>query len=149
MYRSPEVGLMNRWSLFLREDQVAVINIRGTVKNATSWSANFYAPMIPATGSLQLNDSTVFNYQLAENPGAAVHAGWTIALAHLAPSILEQVNQLYKGKGIRQFIVSGHSQGVLLLFSPVLFCTTNSKMEEYQKILFSKPIAVRPLNPAT
>ena len=38
-FRSPEVGLRNRWSLFLREDQVAVINIRGTVKNATSWSA--------------------------------------------------------------------------------------------------------------
>ncbi|HRG23809.1 MAG TPA: lipase family protein [Chitinophagaceae bacterium] len=116
VFRSPEVGLMNRWSLFLREDQVAVINIRGTVKNATSWSANFYAPMIPATGSLQLNDSTVFNYQLAENPGAAVHAGWTIALGHLAPSILDQVNKLYKEKGIRQFIVSGHSQGGAIAF---------------------------------
>ena len=115
-FRSPEVGLRNRWSLFLREDQVAVINIRGTVKNATSWSANFYAPMIPAAGTLQLNDSTVFNYQLAENPGAAVHAGWTIALGHLAPSILDQVNKLYKEKGIRQFIVSGHSQGAAIAF---------------------------------
>ena len=115
-FRSAEVGLKNRWSLYLRDDNVAVINIRGTVKNATSWSANFYAPMIPATGSLHLNDSTLFNYQLAENPGAAVHAGWTIALGHLAPTILEQVKKLYKEKGTRQFIVSGHSQGGAIAF---------------------------------
>src|SRR5215212_1766827 len=30
-YRSPEAGLMNRWSLYLRDDNVAVINLRGTV----------------------------------------------------------------------------------------------------------------------
>ncbi len=116
LFRSPEVGLKNRWTLFLRNDNVAVINIRGTVKNATSWSANFYAPMIPATGSLQLDDSTVFNYQLAENPGAAVHAGWTIALGHLAPTLMEQILKLYKEKNTRQFIVSGHSQGGAIAF---------------------------------
>ncbi len=115
-FKSPETGLMNRWSLFLRQDNVAVISIRGTVKNATSWSANFYAPMIPATGSLQLNDSMVFNYKLSDNPGAAVHAGWTIALGHLAPSIIEKINTLYKEKGTRQFIVSGHSQGGAIAF---------------------------------
>lgn len=116
LFRSPEVGLKNRWTLFLRDDNVAVINIRGTVKNATSWSANFYAPMIPASGALHLNDSTVFNYQLAENPAAAVHAGWTIALGHLAPTIMEQIHKLYKEKGTRQFIISGHSQGGAIAF---------------------------------
>lgn len=116
VYRSPEMGLLNRWTLYLRDDNTGIIDIRGTVNKTTSWLANFYAPMIPATGSLQLNDSTVFNYQLAENPGAAVHAGWTIALGHLAPTILEQVKKLYKEKGTRQFIVSGHSQGGAIAF---------------------------------
>lgn len=116
LFRSPEAGLKNRWTLFLRDDNVAVINIRGTVKNATSWSANFYAPMIPATGSLQLNDSTVFNYQLATDPAAAVHAGWTIALGHLAPTITAQIKKLYKEKGTKQFIISGHSQGGAIAF---------------------------------
>ncbi len=111
IFRSPEMGLLNRWTLYLRDDNTAIIDIRGTVNNTTSWLANFYAPMIPATGSLQLNDSTIFNYQLAENREAAVHAGWTIALGHLAPGIISKINELYKEKGTRAFIVSGHSQG--------------------------------------
>ncbi|MBI5372134.1 MAG: lipase family protein [Sphingobacteriales bacterium] len=110
-FLSPEMGLLNQWSLYRREDNVGVINIRGTVNKAISWMANFYAPMIPATGSLQLNDSTVFNYQLADNPAAAVHAGWTIALGHLAPGIIEHIRQLYHEKGTREFYVFGHSQG--------------------------------------
>lgn len=137
-FKSPEVGLKNRWSLYLREDNIAVINIRGTVKNATSWSANFYAPMIAATGSLQLNDSTVFTYQLAENPGAAVHAGWTIALGHLAPTITENILSLYKNKGVRQFIISGHSQG-----GAIAFLTRSYLHYEQQKGSIPKDIVLK------
>lgn len=111
IYRSPEMGLLNRWTLYLRDDNTGIIDIRGTVNKTTSWLANFYAPMIPATGSLQLNDSTVFYYQLADNREAAVHAGWTISLGHMAPGIINKINELYKEKGTREFIVSGHSQG--------------------------------------
>lgn len=111
LYRSPEMGLLNRWTLYRKDDNTGIIDIRGTVNKTTSWMANFYAPMIPATGSLQLNDSTIFNYQLADNREAAVHAGWTIALGHLAPGIISKIKELYTEKGTRHFIVSGHSQG--------------------------------------
>ena len=48
VYRSPVVGLLNRWDLFLRNDSVAVISIRGTTGAAMSWIENFYAAMVPA-----------------------------------------------------------------------------------------------------
>lgn len=116
VYRSPEVGLKNRWNMWYRKDnKVAVIAIRGTISELPSWLENFYAAMIPATGSLQLNDSTVFNYQLAANDRAQVHVGWTIGLGFLAPTIVQQIKIAYE-KGIREFIVAGHSQGGALAF---------------------------------
>ena len=105
IYRYPEMGLLNRWTLYLRDDNTGIINIRGTVNNTTSWMANFYAPMIPATGSLQLNDSTVFNYQLADNRQATVHAGWTIVLGHLAPGIISTIKELCTEKGTHNSII--------------------------------------------
>ena len=57
LYRSPEIGLMNRWELWMREDGTAVISLRGTVMAAPSWMENFYAGMIPATGSLKINEA--------------------------------------------------------------------------------------------
>ena len=110
-YRSPEVGLLNRWTLYLRNDDVAIIDIRGTVNKNASWLANFYAAMIPATGRLQLNDSTTFDYQLAADPRAAVHVGWTISLAYIAPDITDKIRQYYTGKKIKEFFIFGHSQG--------------------------------------
>ena len=115
-YRSPEVGLLNRWELWKRDDGVAIISLRGTIQQPVSWMANFYAAMIPATGSLQLNDSTVFNYQLAADPKAAVHAGWTVGLAHLAPGIISTVKDLVANNKTDKFIIMGHSQGAALSF---------------------------------
>jgi hypothetical protein len=115
-YRSPEVGLLNRWTLYLRNDNVAIIDLRGTINQASSWLANFYAAMIPATGSLQLNDSTKFEYKFAEDPKAAVHVGWTVALGHLAPDIEQKINYYYSQKQVKQFLIFGHSQGAALAF---------------------------------
>ncbi|MBN8674195.1 MAG: lipase family protein [Chitinophagales bacterium] len=115
-YRSAEVGLLNRWTFYLRNDNTAVIDLRGTVNKTTSWLANFYAAMIPATGSLQLNDSTTFNYQFAANEKAAVHAGWTISIGHLAPEIIKRINEYYSTKKVKEFLVMGHSQGGALAF---------------------------------
>lgn len=114
-YRSDEVGLQNRWTLYLRDDNVAVIDLRGTVNHLPSWMANFYAAMIPATGTLQLNDSTKFDYQLASDPKATVHAGWTIAIGHLAPEIIKKINEYYH-KNVKEFFIAGHSQGGSLAF---------------------------------
>lgn len=116
VYRSPEVGLLNRWSMYMRNDQVGTIDIRGTVAQTTSWLANFYAAMIPAKGILQLNDSTFFEYQLAADPKAMVHVGWTVALAFMGPEIVKKINEQYKEKHIREFIIFGHSQGGAIAF---------------------------------
>jgi len=115
-YRSPEVGLLNRWTLYLRNDNVAVVDVRGTVNQPVSWLANFYAAMIPATGSLQLNDSTRFDYQLATDPKANVHVGWTIALAHIAPAIKAKLIACHAQKNIREVLITGHSQGGAIAF---------------------------------
>ena len=67
IYRSPEMGLKNQFDIWLRSDNTAIICIRGTVQHISSWLENFYSAMTPATGSIQVNDSTVFKYQLAED----------------------------------------------------------------------------------
>ena len=115
-YRGEEVGLKNRWTFYLREDNVGVIDLRGTVNALASWLANFYAAMIPATGRLQLNDTLIFDYQLAANPRATVHVGWTIALGHLAPDIARQINTAYTKGHTKEFLIFGHSQGGALAF---------------------------------
>ena len=116
IYRSPEMGLKNQFDIWLRADNTAVICIRGTVQDVSSWLENFYSAMTPASGTIQVNDSTVFKYQLAEDPRAAVHVGWMIGLAHMAPSIVEQINILHREKMIKNFILFGHSQGGALCF---------------------------------
>lgn len=114
--RSPVVGLMNQWDLWLSKDEkIGVISLRGTTHDLSSWLENFYAAMVPATGQLQLNDSTTFPYKLAENPAATVHVGWLIGMAHMAPSIAAHI-KTYRQKGVKEFIIIGHSQGGALAF---------------------------------
>jgi len=115
-YRSPEVGFKNRWSMWYRRDsRLAVISIRGTIADAASWLANFYSAMVPANGSLQLSDSNTFSYHLATDEKATVHIGWLISLGYLAPTMVQQIREAY-GRGIRDFIVTGHSQGGAISF---------------------------------
>lgn len=113
---SPEVGFFNQFVMWKRNDGVGVIRIRGTIPKDVSWLANFYAAMIPAKGTLQLNDSTRWDYRLAGNDSTAyVHAGWTIALGFMAPGIVKQVKAMY-AEGVKQFIIVGHSQGGAIAF---------------------------------
>ncbi|KAA2243415.1 lipase family protein [Chitinophaga agrisoli] len=115
IYRSPVVGMLNRWDLWLHEDHTAIISIRGTTGTAVSWLANFYAGMIPAMGTLQLNDSTRFPYKLARDSAAYVHAGWTLGMASIAPDVVSKIKEYHK-KGIRNFLIVGHSQGAAIAF---------------------------------
>ncbi|PWV51430.1 lipase family protein [Chitinophaga sp. S165] len=115
VYRSPETGLYNRWDLWVRNDQTIIISIRGTIGQKESWLENFHAGMIPAIGALKLNDSAVFRYRLAKDSNAYVHAGWTLALASMAPDIVAHVKEYYR-KGARNFLISGHSQGGAISF---------------------------------
>ena len=115
VYRSPETGLNNRWDLWLRDDSVGIISIRGTVPQANSWSENFFAAMVPAKGSMIIDSNYVFIYKLAEKNTAGVHAGWLTGLAHLVPSIITQINEHY-AFGIKDYIIIGHSQGGALSY---------------------------------
>lgn len=110
VYRSPVVGLDNRWDLYIDNNSIAVISLRGTTANSVSWLANFYAAMVPATGQMQLSENENFSYKLADNPRAAVHAGWLVSMAFLAKDIVPKVDSLYK-TGVKDMIILGHSQG--------------------------------------
>ncbi|HOY14057.1 MAG TPA: hypothetical protein PLY70_13000 [Saprospiraceae bacterium] len=74
LYQSEAIGLDNLWDLWTNDKQVSVISIRGTTLKPESWLANFYAAMVPAKGSLKLNDDEIFNYQLAkESQSSCAH----------------------------------------------------------------------------
>jgi len=115
VYRSAVTGLDNRWDLWMEGDSVGIISIRGSIGREESWIENFYCGMVPATGILQLNDSTTFKYKLAEDFKACVHVGWLIGMASMAPEVVAKVRE-YRHKGIRRFIIMGHSQGGSIAF---------------------------------
>lgn len=115
VYNSPVVGLENFWNLWVDNRSVAVLNIRGTTADATSWLANFYAAMVPASGQLKLSENETFEYHLAENPRAAVHIGWLLSTAYLSKDMLPRIDSLYK-TGVKEFLIMGHSQGGAIAF---------------------------------
>lgn len=111
LYRSPVVAFDNIWDLWMhRSKSIAVIAIRGSIPTQASFLANLYAAMVAAKGTLQLDDTTYFSYTLAENPNSAVHVGWLIAMAYLSKTIISKIDSCYKS-GIKDFILTGHSQG--------------------------------------
>jgi len=109
-YRSAVVGLDNAWELWKGEENTAVISVRGSTAAAESWIANFYAAMVPAKGSIQLQKDRIFTYELAENPLAAVHVGWLVAMASMADDVVQKLDSSYNS-GTKDFVIVGHSQG--------------------------------------
>ncbi len=114
-YRSPVLGLENRWDLWIDNQSVAVISVRGTTANSVSWLGNFYAAMVPAKGEIQLSDTETFKYELAASPRAAVHVGWLVTMGFLAKDILPKIDSCYRA-GIKDMLIMGHSQGGGLTF---------------------------------
>lgn len=110
LYKSGEVGLVNHWQLWLKDNQVAVICTRGSTREGESWLANLFAAQIPAKGSLQIEKDFTFQYDLSDHPRAAVHAGYVFSSAFLIRDIMPRIDSCYRA-GIRDFILSGHSQG--------------------------------------
>ena len=110
VYQSQEMGLDNRWGLWVSPDSIATISIRGTTMHTESWLENFYAAMVPAKGKLKLSNNFTFNYNLSNHPKAAIHTGWLIGTAFLARDILPKIDSCYK-QGIKDFYIFGHSQG--------------------------------------
>ena len=113
VYRSPVVGLDNRWDLWKSRDKAkpsVVFSLRGTTANSVSWLGNFYAAMVPAKGELDLGENNKFPYELAQKPTAAVHVGWLVSMAILSKDIRPRLDSCYRA-GIRDMVIMGHSQG--------------------------------------
>ncbi len=110
IYRSPVLGLDNRWELWTSPDSIAAISIRGTTLKLESWIENFFAAMLPASGTIHLSDSQIYNYHLSNNKRASVHAGWLIGSLTLFQDIVPQIDSCLSN-GINDFYIIGHSQG--------------------------------------
>jgi hypothetical protein len=115
VYRSEKGPLDNLWDLYIRKDGLGVLEIRGTTAKTKSWLENFYAGMVPAQGTIQIGENQRFNYKLAEDKRATVHVGWLTGLASMIEDILDKLNE-YHGKGIKEYILMGHSQGGAIVF---------------------------------
>lgn len=116
VYRSPVVAFDNIWDLWIHKTKrVGLIAVQGSIQTSASFLANLYAAMIPAKGELQLDKEFKFNYTLSNNPNAAVHVGWFIAMAYLSRTVKPQIDSCYKA-GIKEFIITGHSQGGGIVF---------------------------------
>lgn len=110
-YRSETVAFDNLWDLWLDTSRnVAMISIRGSIATEASFLANLFAAMVPATGSVRIDENYEFNYKLADNPRAAVQVGWFLAMAHMSRTIEAKIDSCYH-LGYKDFIISGHSQG--------------------------------------
>jgi hypothetical protein len=116
VYSSPEIGLHNRWELWLSPDGATmVVNLRGTVSSMDNGLENIFAAMIPATGALKLSDTGLFHYRFAADAHAYIHAGWTIGICSMIPDIISRAQEQYN-KGVKNMIIEGHSQGGALAF---------------------------------
>ncbi|MEO6682846.1 MAG: lipase family protein [Ginsengibacter sp.] len=110
IYQSQPAGFDNIWQLWMRKDGVPIISIRGTTKTDVSFLANIYAAMVSAQGELHLSKDFTFQYNLSDDPKAAVHIGFLISTAYLSGDIISKIDSLYQ-KGTKEFIIAGHSQG--------------------------------------
>ena len=113
IYHSPDLGLDNQWNLWVKEDSTVIVSIRGSVGRTASWLENFYSGMLPASGTLKQPNKSDFNFTLSSRKDAAVHAGWLIGTAYLAPDITRELKDI-QDQGYRNFIITGHSQGGVL-----------------------------------
>lgn len=115
VYSSKELGLDNRWFMWVNSDSVVTLSVRGTVPTRASWLENAYTDMVPAQGSLVLENNFTFEYKLAESQRAAIHTGWLIGTAYLSRDMLPKIDSLVSA-GYHNFIISGHSQGGALSY---------------------------------
>ncbi len=114
-FRSRVVGLDNQADLWIRDDGVIILSIRGTTAKDISWLENFYAAQIPAKGSIQLSSDYRYDYHFAEDDRAAVHVGWTIGAGFLLREVMPKIDSCYAA-GSRYLMVVGHSQGAAIAY---------------------------------
>ena len=108
IYTSDILSMDNKFEVY-ENGAVGVINYRGSTANVFSWVENCYSAMIPAKGTIKVNDS-FYKYSFSEDNKSAVHAGYALTIVILSDTIEEQILNLNK-KGIYNIIITGHSQG--------------------------------------
>lgn len=111
IFDSQSIGLDNRFQVYDNGEQGAIV-IRGTTANPTSWMANIYAAMIPASGEIVLNGESL-PYHFAEDPEANVHSGYALGVLFMSSAVAEQI-KILNSKGIERIFITGHSQGASL-----------------------------------
>lgn len=146
VYQSNKVGFDNLWQLWRMDNSVGVISIRGTTKTTVSFLANLYAAMVPAKGVLQLEKDVPFNYDLSDNPRAAVHVGFLVAMAYLSRDIVPKIDSAYKA-GTKEFIITGHSQGGAITYLLTSYFDQLKKENRLPKDLRFKTCAGAPPKP--
>lgn len=110
IYTSPEYGMDNVFQVYIHQSETkAVLNFRGSTDKKSSWLENIYSSLVPAKDTIFKGD-TVFTYMCAENPNAAIHAGYILGLSYCTDDILKQIRFLNK-QGIYTIYITGHSQG--------------------------------------
>ena len=121
VYRSPVMGLDNRWE-FWSSGNLAAISIRGTTLNIESWVENFYAAMLPASGVIHFSPTDSMAYHVGSHSRASVHAGWLIGAMSLFRDMKPHLDSCV-ANGIQDIYIVGHSQGgaIAYLLTSVLF----------------------------
>lgn len=117
--------------------------LHGTVGTMPSIVSDFYCDMLPATGTVTLDKNRKFNYELATDKRAAVHAGFLISFVYLMDNIQDKIQHLYAA-GYRRFIIGGHSQGGALSYLVSAWLVQQRKKGIYEDILVKSYASASP-----
>lgn len=110
IYTSPTWGMDNKFQVYTnRNSTKAVIHFRGSTDKKASWLENMYSSLVPAKDTI-VKGETTFLYACAEDPEAAVHAGYLLGMSYFIDDVVDQIHALNK-KGIYTIYITGHSQG--------------------------------------
>jgi hypothetical protein len=126
IYTSGVFGMDNKFQIYQKDD-IAVINLRGSTDKKISWLENIYSAMIPAKGLIKISGENI-QYNFAEDPTAAVHSGYALAIAYLSNDLIFHINNLNRS-GVTNFIITGHSQGGALANMLCAYLANLSKNE--------------------
>ena len=66
--------------------------------------------MLPASGTIHLSNSQIYDYHLSNDKRASVHAGWLIGALCLFEDIQPKIDSCLNN-GTSDFYIIGHSQG--------------------------------------
>ncbi|MCB9170264.1 MAG: lipase family protein [Flavobacteriales bacterium] len=142
VYIAFDRGLDNMFQVF-RRGGVGVIEFRGSTADPLSWMENIHSAMIPARGTIDI-DGRSFDYDLADDTAAAVHAGYTLGIGFLADDVVDELLKLHQ-QGIRDILITGHSQGGALALLMRAYLERSSPMRLPEDLRFKTYAFANPM----